>query len=171
MAKEKTIQVTPLVQQMDGYDIGLFPHELRDRVEDEVAACVARGKVQDAGPIRAEYAAYRAEGFADAAGSLSENAVLFRRHGAQPVRDAMALWWDLVARHSGRDQISLPYVVWKTGLPVHRFDFSYRRANPWFYVYRHRRDDGRRSWLRVYTHGRRLEGLPFKLLNRITRNL
>lgn len=163
--------LTPLIQVMAGSDIGLFPHEVRSRVKEETEACIARGKVRDPDVIRAEYAAYRADGFADPPDCLSENAVLFRRHHAPAVIEAMQLWWDLVERHSGRDQISLPYVLWKTGLAAHRFGFNYRRPNPWFYLYKHWGNAGPKARLKIYAQGRKIEGLPYKAFNRMVRKL
>lgn len=163
--------LTPLLAEMAGFDIGLFPHELRNRVADEVEACIAHGKIRDATVIRAEYDSYRAAGFPDAEDCLSENAILFRRHGAVEVIAAMEMWWDLVASHSGRDQISLPFVLWKTGLKAHRFGFNYRKRNPWFHRYGHWKNAGSKAWLKTYATGRRVEGIHWRGFNRIMRNL
>ncbi|GFE52485.1 hypothetical protein So717_42380 [Roseobacter cerasinus] len=163
--------ITPLLSEMGAHDIGLFPHEKRSRVAEEIEACLEFNKVSDPQKIYAEYDTYTADGFTDAPGCLSENAVLFRRHKTAQVIEAMELWWDLVAQHSGRDQISLPYVLYKTGITAHRFGFNYRIENPWFHYYRHWTKPGRKAWLRVYTEGRIIEGLPYRILHKIARRL
>lgn len=47
-------------------------------------------------------------------------AVMIRRHHAPPVADTMRLWLDHVLRYSRRDQVSLSYVLRRTGLKVRR---------------------------------------------------
>ncbi len=51
----------------------------------------------------------------------------------------MDLWWQQMASYTKRDQLSLPYVLWKSDLAVKVWDWSYRRENPYFNRYPHRR--------------------------------
>lgn len=96
-------------------DIQVRQHLARSFVIDEVEACIRSGKVKDEGPIRAEYAALLADGFEDR-GELMMNNVLLRDHTAPALDAAMSLWWHYISTYSGRDQISLPHVLRKTGL-------------------------------------------------------
>ncbi len=119
-----------------GASLGVFPHPRRDRVADEVEACIAAGK-GEATTLRAEYDAYRAEGFADDQG-LIEATILLKNHRAPELDPAMGLWRDLFSRFRTRDQLSLPVVKARTGLAIAYHDFSFRDPNPWFGLYPHR---------------------------------
>ena len=122
----------------EGVAIGLFRHPLRNTIAADALDCVQTGKVPDPKGLSAEIESYRAMGFLDDQG-LSENAILARRPNALGLDFAMQEWWDLYRRHAGRDQISLPFVRWKTGLKVHWIDWSFREPNPWFAIYSHRK--------------------------------
>jgi hypothetical protein len=115
----------------------LFRHPLRRKVADEIDACIDTGKVAAAAPLEAELAAYRADGFADDMG-LVEATILLKNHSAPGLDAAMALWWTQFERHGTRDQISLPYVLWKSGVSHDWHPFSFRDPNPWFGLYPHR---------------------------------
>lgn len=119
-----------------GAALGIFRHPLRDSVAGEVEACIRNGKVEDPRPIRNEYQEYIADGFRDDLG-LVEATILMKNHHHAGLDEAMALWHTLYARHLTRDQISLPYVLWKTGLPCHYHPGSFRDPNPHFGLYPH----------------------------------
>lgn len=119
-----------------GAALGVYRHPLRDTVAAEVEACIAAGKA-DAGKLRAELADYRAEGFADDQG-LIEATILLKNHNAPELDPAMGLWRDLFQRYQTRDQVSLPVVLWKTGLPCAYHDGSFRDPNAYFGLYPHR---------------------------------
>lgn len=119
-----------------GAALGVFPHPKRDNVADEVEACIAAGK-GEAAPLRAEYDAYRAEGFADDQG-LIEATIILKNHRAPDLDPAMALWRDLFSKHRTRDQLSLPVVKARTGVSCVYHEFSFRQPNPWFGLYPHR---------------------------------
>lgn len=119
-----------------GAALGVYRHPLRDTVAAEVEACIAAGKA-DPVKLRAELAAYQADGFLDDQG-LIEATILLKNHRAPALDPAMGLWRDLFQTYQTRDQISLPVVVWKTGLPLAFHEGSFRDPNPWFGLYPHR---------------------------------
>jgi hypothetical protein len=116
-----------------GKALGIYRHPRRGSVAEEVAACVERGKTAMA---HREFADYREDGFTDRHG-LAEAGVLLRNHGHRDLGAAMALWWSLFERYKSRDQFSLPYVLWKTGLPCEWHERSFRDSNPYFGLYPH----------------------------------
>jgi len=115
----------------------LFRHGRRASVTEEIAKCLELGKIADPAMVQAEVAAHRAEGFPDDRG-LVEATILLKNHRHPALDPAMALWWEQFERFGSRDQFSLPYVLWKTALPVQYFDFGFREPNSWFGVYPHR---------------------------------
>ena len=134
--------LAPLLAEFhaSGADIGLFPHKQRFDVWEEFAFAKAVGKVppEDAAKGEAQLAFYRAEGLPERH-LLTENAIIFRRHGSARLAAAMDLWWEQMQAFTRRDQLSLPYVLHKTGLKVKLWDWNYKFENPYFRRYLHRR--------------------------------
>ncbi len=112
-------------------DIAFFRHgELRPSVAAEIQACWQAGKA----PLEVmnlQYQHYLAEGFPDNAGIIPEAAVIVRRHHRAHICAVMEQWWGEFQRHCARDQVSLPYVIWKNSLVVTLLDWDVRSA-PWF---------------------------------------
>lgn len=119
-----------------GKTLGVFPHPLRKTVTEEAAACIKAKKVREPQRVSAELAEYVADGFQDDQG-LIETAIMLRNHRAEGLDPAMSLWWSLFEKHLTRDQLSLPYVRWKTGVSCMYQDFSLRQPNPYFALYPH----------------------------------
>ena len=51
----------------------------------------------------------------------------------------MDLWWEQMATYTKRDQLSLPYVLYKSDLRIKLWDWNYKFENPYFKRYLHRR--------------------------------
>ena len=113
-----------------------YRHPLRQSVQEEAACCLAGGKLKDAGRLQAELEEFRSEGFPDQQG-LMETGVVLKNHHHPQLEAAMELWWGLFERYDSRDQIGLPYVQWKLGLPTWYIEPSYRLPNPHFGIYPH----------------------------------
>lgn len=92
-------------------DIAAFAHPARDCAYDEARRCIKYGK-GDPEKIAAQMEAYEAEGFPKD-GGLGMTSVVARRH-TQEVNRFNELWWAEIKTHSVRDQLSFPYVMWKT---------------------------------------------------------
>ena len=94
-------------------DLALHQHPARCCIYDEARVCAEIGR--DSADILEEQARlYRAAGY-PADGGLYETGVLLRHHTAEVARMNDA-WWAEVQALSGRDQVSLPYVLWKLGM-------------------------------------------------------
>lgn len=133
-------QTRPLFEELktSGAAVAMYRHPLRTTVAAEVDAIIAAGKVAEPDDARREYASYVADGFCDTV-PLTETTVILKNHRADGLDEAMALWWTLFDAHLSRDQISFPYVAWKTGLKVHLMPGTFRKPNPYFAVYPHYR--------------------------------
>lgn len=154
--------LSPLVAEFaaSGAQIGLFPHKERGGIAEELAFGLRVGKIPAAEAERgaAQIARYHAEGLPERH-LFTENAILFRRHDAA-VAAAMDLWWAEMQAGVRRDQISLPFVLHRTGLATHLWDWNYKAGNPYFRRYLHRRgpisDAG--VWLKNQRHYGPLRG-------------
>lgn len=111
-------------------------HQERTRVKDEVRTCEAR-KRDDPKKMWAQYNRYIDEGFKDDKG-LACTRILIREN-TPAIRSFNELWWSEIKRGSKRDQISFPYVVWKTGLTP-RYIPLIRANRIYFRKFRHKKD-------------------------------
>ena len=114
-----------------------FVHSQRSSVRDEAVACLRlRKDTKDSILETLEF--LKNEGFVDKIG-LYEMTVFAKRHKDVVVRKAMELWFEMVQKHSKRDQLSFPYAVWKTGLKIEPVNLNVW-DNEWFHTVKHRQN-------------------------------
>lgn len=135
--------LSPLLAEFEasGAEIGLFPHKQRANIAEELEYGIEVGRIPpDAVEKGREQLRFYAEEGLPADHVFTENAILFRDHRGTRVAEAMELWWEQLERFTRRDQLSLPYVLHKTGLRPHVWDWNYKFENPYFHRYMHRKD-------------------------------
>ncbi len=114
-----TRRVPRLVEALrdSGAPFGAYSHRRRTSVADELAACVSRGKLTGADAQRAADLLdwQRSRGFGDDCG-LTANSLLVRDARSTALRTAMDRWWQIISTWCPRDQLSLQFVLWETGL-------------------------------------------------------
>jgi hypothetical protein len=105
--------LSPLIEEMGNHAFGVHYHRTRDCIYDELVQVLYLKK---ADPVlaRQQVAAYKKDGFPPHFG-LYENPILIRKHSDEEIRRLMEIWWEEYMRYPTRDQLSLPYVVWKMG--------------------------------------------------------
>jgi hypothetical protein len=104
----------PLVRRaLRSVDVAGYPHPWRSTVASEARECASLGLAPETA-LRAQTAAYEADGFPDA-GGLWNTMVLARRNTAE-TRALGRAWWAEIDRHTPRDQVSLPYLLWRHGV-------------------------------------------------------
>lgn len=132
----------PLLAQLIASNVAMAcpRHPERTNVIDEARFCEYWGKFDsnDKAMIGKQLAAYADDGMPKDL-PLSANGLILRNHRAKGLDDAMSLWWGELLRFSRRDQISLPYVLWKIGLPYRLIEENYATPNPYFSRFQHRR--------------------------------
>lgn len=105
--------VTPIIANMGCTSFGVHYHRRRDCIYDEVIAVKhlkrIRGEEMDH-----QMNVYKREGYPQHFG-LYENSILIRDNRDAVTQNLMGAWWDEYNRFSTRDQLSLPYVIWKQG--------------------------------------------------------
>lgn len=108
----RTGELVDLCRQ--GGDFVMWQHPLRDDAYTEVCAVIAHRRH---GPefILDQIRHYAEQGFPRNSG-MFEASFIWRRHMAPEVSALMDQWWEEICRLSTRDQISLSYLVWKTGM-------------------------------------------------------
>lgn len=80
---------------------------------DSADFCIRKG-IGYPKKIKAQMDKYADEGFPENFG-LPMGGMLYRQHNAPSVQLIMELWSEEIRKHSERDQLSLPYVLWKLG--------------------------------------------------------
>ncbi len=105
--------ITPIIEKMGDKGLGVHYHRSRDCIYDEVVA-VKHLKHIEGREMDRQLLQYRQEGFPIHYG-LYENSILVRNNRHEKVLSLMGKWWDEYLRFPTRDQLSLPYVVWKYG--------------------------------------------------------
>ncbi|WP_027715119.1 glycosyltransferase domain-containing protein [Desulfuromonas sp. TF] len=150
-----------------GAAMGLYRHPIRSSVREEAETCLKSGKVAEPDRLEAELAYYRSDGFPDDMG-LVETGIILKNHRHPDLDRAMALWWQLFEQFGTRDQITLPYVLWKTGVSCMYHADSFRGPNPYFGLYTHRGDQ-RAPRFYGYVEGRAYDSLCYAAILRAWR--
>jgi hypothetical protein len=108
-------KLKPLVEHyLNKADIAVYTHPTRESVFREAQMCINTGKVSRSTAIQ-QMRSYKQAGFSDSIG-LSENRVVYRRHGSDDLISTMHQWWQEVSNKTHRDQLSLMFVLWKTDM-------------------------------------------------------
>lgn len=105
--------VSPLIKEMGNQTLGVHYHRTRDCIYDEIVN-IAYLKKTDITLARQQVAAYKEQGFPRHYG-LYENTILIRKHADNDIRQLMEAWWQEYQQYPTRDQLSLPYLIWKSG--------------------------------------------------------
>jgi len=90
------------------------PHSLADEVE----ACIRHGKFthSDQQAVSRQLAKFDEEGM-PRADTIPAGYFLARSHSQPLLAVCMQEWWEQLLGFTGRDQVSLPYALWKSGIP------------------------------------------------------
>ncbi len=104
------------------FPMSLPAHPERNCIYDESNVCIERKK-DNIDLISRQVEGYRKSGLPKGYG-LTSNGIIIRRNGNTQLYDLMDRWYCEVLKNSYRDQLSLSYVVWKTGFKgIHCFNF------------------------------------------------
>jgi len=91
-------------------------HRYRDCIYEELEECV-RLSLDNPQTMREQIESYRSAGMSQHYGLIETNMLVRNRHNPICIK-IMERWWHEIVKHSRRDQLSLPFVLWKMGIPV-----------------------------------------------------
>lgn len=104
----------PLLEQaLSASEIAAYPHPWRDCVYDEAGEC-ARLRRAPAPALARQAEAYRAAGMPEHWGL--RNTMVLARRNTEAMRKLGRDWWQEIQTHTIRDQVSLPFLLWRDGL-------------------------------------------------------
>jgi hypothetical protein len=157
------------VEDMEDQDIYMAcpRHPQRNNIFDEAEACLQLGKFSsnEETIIQDQLEFYRSEGMPPDL-ALSANYILVRKHSEPLLQKAMVLWWDQLQAYTKRDQISLPYAAWKTGLSLTMLEISSGTPNDYYFGRVLHRKPGI-AGARAYLGARRFEGEVWRKLDNV----
>jgi hypothetical protein len=110
-------------QAKAGYTFALMQHYDRDCVYDEAVVCASL-KLDDPKVIKEQIGIFKKYKYPKHNG-LFASSFLYRSHMDLEIIKIMDEWWHWVDKHSRRDQLSLPYVVWKNNYKPGILPFKY----------------------------------------------
>jgi len=99
-------------------DFLIMNHGSRRCVYDEGKVCIMNSKAKES-VMSNQLDFYRAQGYPEQNG-LYYTGFLVRRH-TKASKNLMGAWWREVEKFTARDQVSLPYVLWKHGFDITLF--------------------------------------------------
>jgi hypothetical protein len=100
-------------------DIGLFKHPHRVCAFEEASEVIKLG-YDDPALISNQLSYYKSCGFPKNHGLYELPA--FVRKNTLNVQELNLKWWELTCKYSSRDQIGLPFILWKMGTIPHMFE-------------------------------------------------
>lgn len=121
---------------LDGRPAVFFPHRWHKNIRQELAAST-HPKMR-AYPLAEQVNSYLAEGMPEDM-PIMECTSLVRRHNDPALVDLANCWWEENLKWSECDQLSLPFVLWKTQAPYGVFPFDLS-GQPWFRLVNWRAD-------------------------------
>lgn len=95
--------------------IGTFRHPHRNCLYEEAKACMAMKKGNTA-KIAQQVRRYRADGYPVSNGLYA--CMLFVKHNLPKVKKLEERWWAEIVKGSTREQIALPYLLWKMKMKI-----------------------------------------------------
>jgi|GEM_PF-1616896 len=108
--------LTEFIQDMPSQGLRMFFHPLRNCVYDEIETCIRLGK-DSAETLRAHATYLQSTGMPVKYGML-EGGLIVRQTGNPLCQAIMLEWWQEFLQHSKRDQVSLPYVLWRHQISI-----------------------------------------------------
>lgn len=136
----------------------LFNHGKRSCAYREARVCMVTGKISRA-DYRRQTRHYKDAGFPADQG-LFMNTLMIQKMG-DPATDAFnETWYDHFQSFSHRDQISLPYMLWKEGYPTRVTPFSLLDIAQWPLFSKWKRDKFRKQVKRGNLRGLRVAFPP-----------
>lgn len=111
----------------------IMKHPERDCIYDEIEVCIELKK-DDPVVMKSQGNTFMKEEYPKHNG-LYASSILFRKQGDKDVLRIMEDWWSWVRDRSRRDQLSLPYVLWKHNYEPGTLHFRYAlgKSGPLFF--------------------------------------
>lgn len=115
-------------------EVVFFKHRARNSCYTEAAALIDGGRDDHVDLIKEQIETYYRDGYPLNNG-LFETGVILRHHTPKVI-EFNNFWWSQISRFCRRDQVSVNYSAWKTGIEYGFFDGDLNHSED-FYIYGH----------------------------------
>jgi hypothetical protein len=111
-------ELTEWIQNMNSIGLRMFMHPVRHCVYDEIKACIRLGRAPESA-LKAYRKRLEEAGMPHDFGLL-EGSVIVRDTSSPQIQPIMEAWWQEFSQNVRRDQLSLPFILWEKGIPIHQ---------------------------------------------------
>jgi len=133
---ELLVDPDDILKYLKDGDIACFNHPDRDCIYDE-AEEIIRLDLDHKAVVERQMKFLQNENYPSNMG-LNAGGVIVRRNNLR-VTEFNKLWWQVLKKHSHRDQLSLNYCAWKVGLKISTIPGHYKFSNELIRTHQHRR--------------------------------
>ncbi|MDE5759174.1 MAG: DUF616 domain-containing protein [Allobaculum sp.] len=106
----------PIAIMGKGSAMATFANPIHNCIYTEGRYMVFQGRVPK-DQVNNQLDIYRNAGYPDHFG-MREFSIIYRDHSCKECYEMMKEWWDHVNKYTMRDQLSLPYILWKNGKSI-----------------------------------------------------
>lgn len=131
--------VSPLLSCADGKTgFAMHRHVLRNSIYEEAEVCILYGK-GNAQKLREQISEYKNKQFPSEYGMLEATVIVFNLKNKECAAIMNDWWNEFVRSESKRDQIALPYVLWKRKIKIDEVGYLGNNVyrNPKFHIESH----------------------------------
>lgn len=122
--------ITPIIANWGNFHFRAFPHPSRICAYEEADVCkLERKDLPEL--LERQTSLYKKNGLVKNFG-LVNGSFIVRNHRSLKIEQFMEDWWYEIESHSVRDQVSLPYILWKNKITNFKIN-----ENPQKYIYNH----------------------------------
>lgn len=134
--------LTPLINEFvdSGADMALFPHPSGRTLNEEIDFALQH-RIPNSDFEVTEQQRSKYEQIGILGETITENSIIFFNLKSPRIRDISEIWWQEIMLFCKRDQISLPFAVWKVKPLIHFWDWHFAipsEKNVYFARYRHK---------------------------------
>ena len=131
--------IYPLITRLNGKSIAAFDNPIHDCIYTESRYMVYENRV-NAKKVSEQIRHYLSQGFPKHFG-MRECSIIIRDHASLECCEIMNEWWEEVNKFTMRDQLSIPYILWKRELKVDYIENLGKnwRFSPRFRQYEHKK--------------------------------
>lgn len=120
--------IVEFLDSHSNHDFTVFRHPYSNSIQEEAQRCLSAGILKDSKLVGQQLKTYVEEGFKDH--QLMAGGIILRKNSAE-LKLINELWWKELNKFPTRDEISLPYILWKLNLKVNLVDLDVFE-NPYF---------------------------------------
>lgn len=106
----------PIAVMADGSPIATYANPIHNCIYTEGKYMLFQRRVPKQ-ELQIQLGHYRDEGFPEHFG-MREFSIIYRNHKRKDYYELMNQWWDHVNKYTMRDQLSLPFILWKNGFTI-----------------------------------------------------